>query len=455
MERPLSPGRAALVALLLGFALVSVPACRLQPSPVDRGLNTRDLIEPEGQHDIDELGLGMELVDVADDFRDMVAKKAPAGAPRNVLCLSGGGSYGAYSAGLLVGWTANGTRPVFDTVTGISTGALIAPFAFLGPKYDPQLQRFYTTLTRRDIFRYRPVRQFRNGALADTTPLANAIDEFLTPEIMAELAAAHAAGRRLYVGTTEVEGRRFVVWDVGAIAARGTPQDRDLIKRIILGSSAIPGIFPASKIDVTVDGRPFTERHVDGGVSRAIFFRPPFVEHTIRHKLGNKVLAGTRVWAVVAGKLFADPQELKPRFLDLAGTSVSTIIYSQTRGDLTEMWTLCELTGMKFMMTSIPEGFPAPASSSAFDPDELRPLFDEGYRRAVSGTAWRNTPPGGEYGEQDLGRTGTALTVRDRRLGAAPPTEERGGPNAARPGANGAKPAPQLRPAEPHAHPHP
>lgn len=454
MERLLSLGRTALAGLLLGSVLVSVPACRLAPSPVERGLNTRDLIEPEGQHDIDELGLGMELIGVADEFRDMAAKRSPGGPPRNVLCLSGGGSYGAYSAGVLVGWTASGTRPAFDTVTGISTGALIAPFAFLGPKYDQQLMTFYTTLTRRDIFRYRPVRQFGNGALADTAPLARAIDEFLSAEVMAELAAAHATGRRLYVGTTEVEGRRFVVWDVGAIAARGTWKDRDLIKRVILGSAAIPGIFPASKIEVTVDGVPFTERHVDGGASRAIFFRPPHVEHATRHKLGNEALAGTRVWAVVAGKLFADPQELKPRFLDLAGTSVSTVIYSQTRGDLTGMWTLCELTGMRFMMTSIPEEFPAPASSSDFDPDALRPLFNEGYRRAVSGMAWRNTPPGGGYGEQDLGRTGTALTVRDRRLGAAPPTEERGSPTVTRPGVSGANPVSPSRHAEPHANSH-
>jgi hypothetical protein len=445
MERAIaSPGRAAV--LVLCAALVAVPGCRMAPSPVDRGLNTRDLIEPDGQHDVDELGLGADLIGVADEFRDMVAKRSPAGPPRNVLCLSGGGAYGAYSAGVLVGWTAAGTRPTFDTVTGISTGALIAPFAFLGPKYDDALQTFYTTLGRRDVFRYRPVRQFGNGALADTAPLAHAIDAFLTADVMAELAAGHAAGRRLYVGTTEVEGRRFVVWDVGAIAARGTWKDRDLIKRVLLGSAAIPGIFPAAKIGVTVDGTPYTEKHVDGGVSRAIFFRPPHVEHTVRHREGNRALAGTRVWAVVAGKLFADPQELKPRFLDLAGTSVSTVIYSQTRGELVEMWALCELTGMTFRMTSIPEEYPAPASSTDFDPDVLRPLFAEGYRQAATGAAWRATPPGAEPGENDLGRTGTALTVRDRRARAVPSTA---------PEAGAANPAGLPQPGDPHGHTHP
>src|SRR5262249_10189312 len=156
--------------------------------------------------------------------------------------------------------------PAFDVVTGVSTGALTAPYAFLGPKYDGELKRFYTTLETRDVYTLRPVRGLVTESLADNAPLAEQIDMVLTPEIIAEVAEEHRRGRRLYVGTTELESRRFVVWDLGAIACRGTPRDRELIKSILLGSCAIPGFFPPSKIGVTVNGRPYTEQHVDGGV---------------------------------------------------------------------------------------------------------------------------------------------------------------------------------------------
>ena len=307
--------------------------------------------------------------EVALKVRNEIQAKAPPGRPpRHVLCLSGGGSFGAYTAGVLCGWTERGDRPSFDVVTGISTGALIAPLAFLGPKYDQQLKHFYTTLENRDVYRLHPVRGLLGASFADNAPLGRQIDTVLTPEVIAEVAEAHRQGRRLYVGTTEEEGKRFVVWDLGAIACRDGPGDRELIRQVLLGSAAIPGFFPASKIDVWVDGRCYTERHIDGGVSQAIFFRPPYVRPEQQDDPAAVNMAGTQVWAIVAGKIHADPEVIKDRSLANAGKSVSTIIHAQTRGDLQRMYILCQLNRMNLNISAIPAGYPAPPRPSSSRP---------------------------------------------------------------------------------------
>jgi predicted acylesterase/phospholipase RssA len=340
------------------------------------------------------------------------AKGGPARPARNVLCLSGGGAYGAYSAGLLCGWTCRGDRPEFDVVTGISTGALIAPLAFLGPRYDGEMKRFYTTLENRDVYRLKPVRGLVSESLADNSPLADKGEGMLTPEVLAEVAAEHRKGRRLYVGTTEAESKRFVVWDLGAIACRGTPQDRELVKNVLLGSSAIPGFFPPAKITVDVDGRCFTERHVDGGVSQSLFFCPPYLSADQRSDSSARDLAGTNVYVVVAGKLYADPEAMRPRALSLATKNMVTVLYAQTRGDLQRLYTACLLTGMNYRLASIPAEFPAPASSTEFEREAMTRMFDEGAHQISSGSAWRDTPPLLGLGESILARSGTNLTHR-------------------------------------------
>ncbi|MFO0796539.1 MAG: patatin-like phospholipase family protein [Gemmataceae bacterium] len=379
------------------------------PTPTRAGLNARDVIDPPAQAEADAALQSGDLTRVAGEVRTRLAATAdPGRPPRHVLCLSGGGSFGAYSAGVLCGWTDAGTRPEFDVVTGISTGSLIAPLAFLGPKYDPDVRRFYTDIRTRDIYVKRVVLGLVSESMADTRPLARKLDEVITPGLVAEIAEEHRKGRRLYVGTTELEGKRFVVWDIGAIACRADPGATDLIKRILLGSSAIPGFFPPSKIAVTVDGRSFVEKHGDGGVSQAIFFRPPPPD---AGPAAAAPLAGTTVWCVVAGKLYADPDPIKPRALAIAGSSVGAVLYAQTRGDLQRIFTLCTLTGMDYRLTAIPDDFDAPKSSAEFEQGPMTRMFDEGYRLARAGEAWRLAPPGLGPRESPLTRSGTALTA--------------------------------------------
>ena len=419
--RPPSP-RARLT--IVGFLVLALAGCRADrlsrgdsPSPVTRGLNVRDMADHAAQAEADShfdlIQLEARAIQIRENSLAEAKRQRNPAAPwreRNILCLSGGGAYGAYAAGVLCGWSARGTRPTFDVVTGISTGALIAPFAFLGPSYDQQLKTLYTTTESKDLYRIRPLRGVFGDALADNAKLAKKVDEVLTLEFMRALACEHQKGRRLYIGTTAAEAKRFVVWDIGAIAAKGRPEDRELITQVLLGSSAIPGFFPTQDIKVDLDGQSLTERHTDGSVSQSLFAMPPYVPPEHRSRNPNHDMAGANVYAIVAGKLYADPKPIKPLALDLAGQEVSAILYSKTRAELQRLYTTTMLTGMTFHMTSIPEEYPAPDSGIAFEIPAMVGMFNEGYRLALGDAVWRMTAPGTERGEGTHVRAGTKLS---------------------------------------------
>jgi hypothetical protein len=427
---PRNPTRLVPFMMLLALAACIAVGCRrhqetLCPSPAQAGYNTRDVIDAAAQKEQDDLTPPNQLVAIAERLRkerqenlEKIAKKEgktqAKGKDRTVLCLSGGGAHGAYTVGVLCGWTERGDRPEFDVVTGISTGALIAPFAFLGPKYDDVIRTMYTTTRPEQIYRAKPLRFIFGEAIADNSPLSARLASVLTPEVMADLADAYRAGRRCYVGTTENEGKRFIVWDLTAIAARGCPEDRQLIHKILLGSSSPPGIFPSSKIEVTIDGVCHTERHVDGGVSLEVFFRPPYVKPEDQSNVALRDLAGVKVYIVLAGKLYADPEIIQPRGFTQAGKSVSTLIYAQTRGDVQRLYTQCVLTGMDFHLSAIPDTYVLPITSAQIDPVGMTAIFDEGRRVVQSKEPWRKTPPGFEANETTQARRGTVLTFVPR-----------------------------------------
>jgi predicted acylesterase/phospholipase RssA len=330
--------------------------------------------------------------------------------PFNVLVLSGGGAYGAYSAGVLAGWTEAGTRPAFDVVTGVSTGALVATLAFLGPDRDPDLKRFYTSLSDRDLYvRRASVSALWGDALADSKPLERLIEKEVTAEMVRAVGIEHAKGRRLYIGTTHLSSRRLVVWDMGAIAARGEPGDVALFRRVLLASAAIPGFLPPVSIPVEVDGKKTEEIHVDGGVSASLFFRSPHVARDRAAELGEKPLAGSNLYIVVAGKLFADPAPVKPRFLSIVQSSISGLLYAQTRGDLFQLYALSMATGMNYRLAAVPADMAVPAAATSFDPVAMGRLYEAGRRQAGTAGVWRETPPGNRPGEEVPVRGGAKL----------------------------------------------
>ncbi len=409
-------------AVVLGCAGPSAVGDRLTPGRLrSRGERTpAELKASVGWLDLEAQEAGRSTIRTEDLLA--FAEKARAGVKppvplpkKHILVITGGGSYGAYPAGVLVGWTATGTRPEFDVVTGISTGALLGAFAFLGASEDAELQRCYTTLRSSDIYRKnRLIPALLSESLADSSPLNRVIHQVATDERIARFAIEHRKGRRFYVGTTDLDARRAVVWDMGAIAARDTPQSRELFRKVLLASASIPGFFPPVRIPVTVDGKRFVERHIDGGTTSSMFFAPPWVPHAEHEKLPAGWLHGSEVYVLVAGKMYPDPTPVKPRTFAIASNAISTIVYDQTRSDLHKLFLLTTMTGMNYNVSVIPERVQSPLSSTDFDPHEMKRLFDEGVQWAQSGVKWRITPPGYEPGEGAKYRSGTVLTDTGR-----------------------------------------
>jgi hypothetical protein len=339
-------------------------------------------------------------------FKPPTATESAKGqAQLNVLAISGGGMYGAFDVGVLHGWSESRTRPQFDVVTGVSTGALIATFAFLGPEYDEFLHDSYTHASAKDIFvmkRNIPAALF-SDSLASSEPLRLRIDAAITPEILCEVAAAHAAGRRLYVGTTSLDTRRLVVWDMGAIASRGTPEALTLYRKIILASASVPGFFPPVEIEVEIDGRKYQELHVDGGASASAFVGPSMLKldaNNIRSR------AGSNVYVISSGKLYADSECVKPRLLNISAAAASSMLYASTRSDLYRIVCLTMVSGVNFNLLAVPPEFPLNPNSLSLKPQDMQRLYDEGRRLGKDPLAWRNTPPGTEPIEQTLPRAG-------------------------------------------------
>ncbi len=351
-------------------------------------------------------------VPLADALAAAATPPAQAVAPpKNILLLSGGGQYASHNTGTLVGWTAAGTRPTFDVVTGISSGALVALYAFLGPAYDARLTKFFTTIRDKDIYTYRPVVQLvRHSALADPAKLEKLIEGAVDEQYLADLTAAHAAGRRLYLGTMNVQTRRLCVWDVGAIACGGRPDALAILRKVVLATSAIPGLLPAVKFDVEIDGRHYAEEHVDGGAASQTFLRlGPGGERPPGIRTGW--LTGSNLYVMAAGKLYADPLTEKPGTVKRVSSTLSAALYALFRAEVTNLYAFCGVSGMKFHLTAIGADEDVPSNSFTFNPPDMQRLYARGYAEGVQGGHWRHTQPGTEPGEEEFPRGAEGVTL--------------------------------------------
>lgn len=309
------------------------------------------------------------------------------------LAISGGGDNGAFGAGLLVGWTAAGNRPQFKGVTGISTGALIAPFAFLGPAYDQQLKEVYTNISSKDILKKRNVLSaIFKDAMADNTPLFDFMKKYINQEMLAAIAAEHEKGRLLLVGTTDLDARRGVIWNMGKIAASGHPDALELFQRILLASSAIPGVFPPTLIDVEAGGKQYQEMHVDGGAIAQVFLYPPSLE-VKKVSLEEKVSRERRLYIIRNARLDPDWAQVERRTMSIAGRAITSLIQTQGIGDLYRIYLTSKRDGIDFNLAFIPKTFNAPHKED-FDREYMGKLFDFGYELAAKGYPWAKFPPG-------------------------------------------------------------
>ena len=315
----------------------------------------------------------------------------------DVLALSGGGSNGAFGAGFLYGWTKTGARPNFKLVTGISTGALIAPFAFLGSDFDAQLKNLYTKVSTADLVIKQGILKilFRSESYALTDPLERLINRNIDGKILQAMAEAHDRGHRLYIGTTHMDAQRLVVWNMGLIAKSGHPDALDLFRKILLASSSIPGAMPPVLIKVDVDGEEFDEMHVDGGAATQVFLHAGTmdIEAAARSALGDDYQYQGDLYIIRNGKLTPEPKQIERKLASIAGRAISTMIKTAAVDDLFRMYAFTQREKMGFKYVAIPEHFESRAKE-AFDQEEMNRLFEKGYELAISGDVWETTPPG-------------------------------------------------------------
>jgi predicted acylesterase/phospholipase RssA len=312
--------------------------------------------------------------------------------PADFLAISGGGDLGAFGAGLLIGWTEHGQRPEFKLVTGVSAGALIAPFAFLGPNYDDVLRTVCTAIGPRDIFHARNLlAAISSDAFADNSPLAAIIAKYVTRDMLASVAREYAKGRLLLIGTTNLDARQPVVWNMGEIASSTDPRALDLFRKVMLASTAIPGIFPPVMIDVEVDGRRYQEMHVDGGVMTQVFLAPPNLVQELNDPTGPYARE-RHVYVIRNGRVEPRWLSVERRTTKVARRALETLIYAQGINDLYRLEVAAEREGEDFNVAYIDAKFNYPHSME-FAPDFVRHLFQYSNSLAVRGYPWHKTLP--------------------------------------------------------------
>jgi Patatin-like phospholipase len=312
----------------------------------------------------------------------------------NLLAISGGGENGAFGAGLLCGWTEHSGRPSFELVTGISTGALMAPFAYLGTRYDAPLSTMYTGLTPDKVLVKRAITAaFFDDALADNHPLFVTISGYVDDKLMAAIAKSYDEGRLLLIASTNLDAQQPVIWNVGAIARSGHPRALDTIRRILLASSAMPAAFPPTMFDVTLDGKHYQEMHVDGGAFAQTFLYPAAVtrQRQARMQAGEPVVP-LRAYVIRNGRLDPDWASVDRRTLSIAERAISTMTAASGYNDVVRIYNDTRRDGIEYNLAYIGADF-TQKLPSPFDPGYMRALYDYGYQRGKQGYAWAHKPP--------------------------------------------------------------
>ena len=402
MSKVLRWGSSVLALGVLGAILVK-RALRVprRLAPVPRELVTRAVIPgiPGARHfvgvSIDSLI--QDVVAAHQREEDFLARSGHSGPlpPADILALSGGGDNGAFGAGLLCGWSDSGDRPKFKCVTGVSTGGLIAPLAFLGSEHDQMLKTIFTSVTLAHIAIKRTIlAAINNDGMADNRPLWDLISRSIDQTLLSRIAEEHRKGRILLIGTTNLDARQPVVWNIGTIAASGDPKALDLCRSILLASAAIPGAFPPSMVPVEVDGTLYEEMHVDGGASTQVFLYPPSLR-AVAQSMGLELTRPGRVYVVRNSLLTAsEAKTIERQTISIAQRAISSLIHAQGIGDLYRIYITTTRDGFDFNLAYIGPDFTYGNKEEEFDTGYMRALFDYAYDLARQGYPWRKIPPG-------------------------------------------------------------
>jgi predicted patatin/cPLA2 family phospholipase len=397
-----TPSRRNLLRVAAGGALAaSLPACAsLDRGPaVPRGrAQEASVLGVPNERFFPVTGTGplqQEFIEAILRQTTALGVKSPFDLPKlQFLAVSGGGENGAFGAGLLCGWTDQGTRPEFELVTGISTGALTAPFAFLGPAYDAKLRAVYTELQPSQVLvpRFITAAVF-DDAMADNAPLFKTITKYLDDRMMADIVKAYDAGRLLLIASTDLDAQQPVIWNIGAIAKSGHPKAPDTIRRVLLASAAIPGAFPPTMFDVTLDGKAYSEMHVDGGAFAQTFLYPPSIAAGRQQRLRAKLpVVPMEAFIIRNGRLDSDWATVERQTLGIAGRAVSTMITAAGYNDVVRIYFTTQRDNVGYNLAYIGRDFDKELPTP-FDPGYMRALFDYGYQRARRGYDWSKVPP--------------------------------------------------------------
>ncbi|MEO0546012.1 MAG: patatin-like phospholipase family protein [Pseudomonadota bacterium] len=315
-------------------------------------------------------------------------ERVGASGTLSILALSGGGSDGAYGVGVLNGWTKTGTRPEFDIVTGVSTGALMSVFAFLGPHYDAKLRQLYISQEDSDIFVKRGLGGVLGDSLLDNTPLKRQIEKHITSAVLAEVAQQHALGRRLYVATTNLDASKSVVWDMGLLASGAGPgrtNSLQMFQKVLRASAAIPVLFPPVYIKPK-RGVQLRQAHVDGAVKAPVLLSDFIFKRPAERR---------ELYVIINGSLAQENsfQAVAPNLMDIASMSVSGLLSELTHQVVYRGYVRARNSGTAFRITAIPDSVPVATDPLAFDQKRLRMLYALGEQRAQQPGFWWTAPP--------------------------------------------------------------
>lgn len=342
-----------------------------------------------------DLGAFVQSV-IDDDRREREAlARAPTDPlpPAHMLAISGGGDAGAFAAGILTGWTRHGTRPTFRVVTGISAGALAAPFAYLGPRYDDALQEIATSIGPKDIFRTRNVlAAFFTDGLAHSEPLSRLIGKYITRELLDAVAEEHSKGRVLVIGTTDLDSGRPVTWNMGVIASSHSPEAVALFRKVMVASMSIPGAVSPVMIDVEVDGKRHQEMHVDGAVIHQVFLYPARALLALSEAMGRPFDRKLHAYVIRNGRLGPEWAGTKRRTSKIFTRAVSTLLHMQGFSDLEHIYNIATRDGVDFNCAYIGNEFPF-SHAVRFETGFLRRLYQYGHDQSVKGIAWKKSLP--------------------------------------------------------------
>jgi predicted acylesterase/phospholipase RssA len=307
-----------------------------------------------------------------------------SGEPLRLLALSGGGAGSAFGAGALAGLSRAGTRPRFDLVTGISAGALLAPFAFLGSDWDGEMTAAFDGGTATGLLRPRGLGSLFSPGVYRAEPLIQLVDRFVTDELVAAVAAEAAKGRRLLVATTNLDAAETVIWDMGVIAARGGADARKLFRDVLVASSSIPGVFPPVLIRVGGDGQQFDELHVDGGTTTPFFLAP---EAGLFLLQPHELLRRAQVFVLINGQLGTAPTTTRLNPIPIVSRSFTTSQMHSSRKSLELIAALSERLDLGMVFSAIPTQYPYEGALD-ISRDTMHALFQYGQRCAESGRLW-------------------------------------------------------------------